>query len=107
MKRLGITGVGILKPEVYLTPTEEGALLLAVSRAKPARHRIAKLTITADGAHASGRLQGKGTLAAPPFLTRRALTMGLVRSDDTLEMRELPVTALGPPFGGPMLWALQ
>ena len=107
VKRLGITGVGLFKPEVYLTPTEDGALLLAVSRVKPARHRIAKLSISTHGAHAAGRLHGKGTLAAPPFLTRRALTMGLVRSDDTLEMRELPVSALAPPHGGPLLWALQ
>ncbi|MBX3131548.1 MAG: hypothetical protein KF718_32825 [Polyangiaceae bacterium] len=107
MKRLAIAGGGALGSEVYLTPTEDGALLLSGSRSHPSRYRIAKLSVTGQVAHAIGRLQASGTLAAPPFLTRRALSIGVAGPGNTLQVRELPVSALAPPHGGPLLWPLQ
>ncbi|MBX3125803.1 MAG: hypothetical protein KF718_03775 [Polyangiaceae bacterium] len=48
----------------------------------------------------AGRLEASGTLAAAPFLTRRAVTIGLGADDDPLEVIELPTTALAPPKAG-------
>lgn len=99
VQRLAIGGGGALKSEPLLTPTEDGALLLSASR-QGARYRIAKLVVAGKVAHSAGRLEASGTLAAAPFLTRRAVTIGLGADDDPLEVIELPTTALAPSKAG-------
>ncbi|MEZ4220182.1 MAG: hypothetical protein R3B13_04570 [Polyangiaceae bacterium] len=101
------TGFDGFQGDLYLTPGEDGTLLLSSSRNHPARYRVVQLRVGTKGVHAVGRLHGKRVLAAAPFVTQRALTLPLDDGAGNLEVEELDLTSLQPPQGCGPLWATE
>ncbi|HMR06091.1 MAG TPA: hypothetical protein PKA88_09940 [Polyangiaceae bacterium] len=102
------SGFGDFKGEVFLTPGEDGTLLLAANHEKKSRHRLVQLRIDGRKARAVARAQGKARLAASPFLTRRGLTLPIEDHDGTLLVRELSAqAAFESPHHCGALWPLE
>ena len=83
------------------------AAIIATSTAKPERYRIVQLRVGGRYAIPVGRTHGKARLAAPPFVSRRGLTLPLADSDGNVVVRESNAGALEPPHGHGALWPLE